>query len=361
MLNRRLNHRLSHRRSLAVALAFVTASLSLAACGGASEAGGSTNSLRVATSSASTITTELYLANDLGFAKKYGVTLDITNAGALGPTQAVAGKVDLAQFGASAPLSPAAQGRPMSIVYAVANSVTRGITVSTKSSITPGTTEHVLMQLSGKRLVTQGTAGSGYGNATMVSDWIVAHGGKKPTIVSVDAADGISAQLISGQADAAVMLPDYVAGGLAAGKLKMIVPNTDPVMTRITGGDYPAVTLFGLAGNVKKKATAVTALIAALRDAHEYVTTHSVDTIAAILAKDPAFQGQSAASVKLTLQYDPPFLSPDNGYISSAAWTQTLSAMKNWGTGFDLTKATFDYAHLVDMGYWNKATAQRQK
>jgi ABC-type nitrate/sulfonate/bicarbonate transport system substrate-binding protein len=366
---------LKHTRSLAAVMAVAAIAVSATACsssgtGGGTSSGtnsgesagnGSAGSLKIATSSASTIGTELYLANDLGYAKKYGVTLDITNAGALGPTQAAAGQIDVAQFGASAPLSPAAQGRPMSIVYALDNSVTRGITVSTTSPITAGTTEHVLMQLSGKKLVTQGTVGSGYGNATIVSNWIVAHGGTKPTIVSVADASGISAQLISGQADAAVMLPDYVAGGLQAGKLKMIVPNTDPVMTQITGGDYPAVTLFGLTSNLKKKPKAVAALIAALRDAHQYVTTHSIDDVAAILAKDPAFTGQSIATIEITLKFDPPFFSPANGYIDSATWTKTLDAMKNWGTGLDLTKSTFDYSHMVDMSSWNSSTALLQK
>jgi ABC-type nitrate/sulfonate/bicarbonate transport system substrate-binding protein len=365
---------LSHRnllgarslRPLGVA-ALLVATASLAACG---SSGGSTSNatttngtagtasaLTIATSSASTITTELYLANDLGYAHQYGVTLDITNAGALGPTEVAAGKVDLAQFGASAPLAPAAQGRPMSIVYAIANSVTRGITVPSNSPITSGTTQHVLMQLSGKKLVTQGTVGSGYGNATMVSNWIVAHGGTRPTIVSVQDASGISSQLLSGQADAAVMLPDYVAGGLAAGKLKMIVPNTDPVMTQITGGNYPAVTLFGLTSDLHAKAKAVRALVAALRAAHHYVLAHSTSNIAATLAKDPAFSGQSVGSIDVTLKYDPPFFSPDNGYIASAAWTKTLNAMKNWGTGLDLTQPTFNYARMVDMSYWNGATA----
>ena len=352
----------THKRLAGGIVTAMIASSALAACGGGgSTVASETGNLTVATSSASTIGTELYLANDLGYAKKYGVQLTITNAGALGPTQAAAGKVDLAQFGASAPLAPTNQGRQMSIVYGLANSVTRGITVATDSPIKAGKTEDVLMQLSGKTLVTQGTVGSGIGNATMVSAWIAEHGGKKPRIVSVDAADGISAQLISGQADGAVMLPDYVAGGLSAGKLKMIVPNTDPVMTQITGGDYPAVTLFGLSSNLKKKAKAVSALIAALRDAHAYVKTHSTDEIAAVLAKDPAFAGQAIDSIKTTLQYDPPFLSPADGHIDEDAWKMTLAAMSNWGTGLDLTASKFDYAHMIDMTYWNDATELRKK
>lgn len=352
----------SPQRAITAAIAAGALSLSLTACGGSSDAKEvSTGSLTVTTSSASTIAAELYLANDLGYAKKYGVTLEIKNAGALGPTQVAAGQVDLAQFGASAPLSPAAQGRPMSIVYAIANSVTRGIAVSTKSPIKPGTTEEILMQLSGKKLVTQGTVGAGIGNARMVSDWIVAKGGTAPTIVSVDGADGISSQLISGQADAAVMLPDYIGGGLAAGQLKMIVPNTDPVMTQITGGDYPAITLFGLTSNLQKKPKEVAGLMAALRDAHDYVNAHSVNEVAAILAKNPAFAGNTVESIQGTLQYDPPFFSPANGYIDSTAWTKVQNAMKNWGTGIDLTQPTFDYSHMVDMSYWNSSTALRAK
>jgi ABC-type nitrate/sulfonate/bicarbonate transport system substrate-binding protein len=349
------------KRPLVAALAGLVATLSLAACGGSdADSASSTDSLSVATSSASTIGTELYLAQTLGYAKKYGVDLTITNAGALGATQAAAGKIDLAQFGASAPLAPADQGRPMSIVYGLANSVTRGITTSTTSPIKGGDTEDVLMQLAGKKLVTQGTGGSGFGNATMVSDWIVDHGGKRPTIVSVDAADAISSQLISGQADAAVMLPDYVAGGLAAGKLQMLVPNTDPLMTEITGGDYPAVTLFGLSSTLKKKPDAVAGLIAALRDAHAYVTSHSIDEVAAQLVKNPAFEGQTLDTIKTTLQYDPPFLSPNDGNIDEDSWKTTLAAMSHWGTGLDLTESTFDYDHMVDMSYWDSSTDLRK-
>lgn len=357
----------THRRWLALG-ASLSLAVTLAACGGGSTAGGSGGganakgqSLRIATSSASTIGAELYLAQSLGYAQKYGVKLDIVNAGATGPSQTAAGKFDLAQFGVSAALAPVAQGRKMVSVYGFANSITRGIAVGAQSPIKAGTTEQVLMQLSGKKLVTQGTVSSGYGNSKLVGDWIVAHGGRAPSIVSVDAADGPVSQLISGQADAAVALPDYLAGALASNKVKMIVPNTDPLMTQITGGDFPAVTLFGVSSNLKKKRQAVSGLIAALMDAHAYVGSHSVDEVSQALAKNSAFQGQSVDTIKATFKYDPPFLSPANGQITEAAWTKTLAAVKNWGTGLPLNDSKFSYAQVIDMSFWESANKMRTK
>jgi ABC-type nitrate/sulfonate/bicarbonate transport system substrate-binding protein len=350
-------------RRTVIGLAAALLSLgALAACGGGSSSSdGGPQKLTIATSSANSIQGELYLAQQLGYTEKYGVDVEFVNAGALGVTQVVSGKADLAQFGTAAALGPQAQGRGISIVYGLLNNISRGIVVSTKSPIQPGATEDVLMQLSGKTLVTQGTVGAAYGNTVIVADWIAEHGGEKPTIVSVDTADGPTAQLISGQADAALGLPDYAAGAIREGSLEMLVPNTDPVMTEITGGDFPAAALFGVEANLKEKSEAVTAYVAALRDAHDYVMSHSIDEVAAELAKHPAFEGQTAEVIASTLQYDPPFFSPDGGRITEESWDRTLSVMDDHNTGLDLTKPEFSYGELVDMSYWDDADGVRGK
>ncbi|QYB00226.1 ABC transporter substrate-binding protein (plasmid) [Rhodococcus sp. USK10] len=346
-----------NRKTIAALGAAVSAVL-LAACGSGASSEASSK-LTVATSSANTFQAELYIAEQLGYTDKYGVDVEYVNSGALGATQVAAGKADLAQFGTAAAFGPAAQGRDVSIIYGLVNNISRGIGVSTQSPIREGTTEDVLKQLSGAKLVTQGTVGAAYGNSVMVAQWVEDHGGERPTIVSVDTADGPTAQLISGQADAALGLPDYSAAAIAEGKLKMIVPNTDPVMAEITGGDFPAATLFGLKSNLQSKSKAVTGYIAALRDAHQYVMTTPLSEVAAELAKHPAFAGQSAELIESTLKYDPPFLAPDDGRITKDNWDKALDVMKYHNTGQDLTQDTFSYDQIIDMSYWNGATELR--
>jgi NitT/TauT family transport system substrate-binding protein len=346
------------RKRIMVSSALAAAALmAVSACGSDSSSPADAAMITIAMPAISTLQTELYVAQQNGYFDRHGVDVTLLNAGALGPTKVAAGQADLAQYGTSAGFPAAVSGRPMSVVYGFATNVSRGIIVSGDSPIKDGTpAEDALMSLSGKKLVTTGTAGSGPGSAKMVGDWIVAQGGNRPTIVSVDTGDAAASQLISGQADASIGLPDYAAGAILAGKLRMPVSNSDPKMAEVTGGEFPAITLFGQSAVLKKKAKAVTGVIAALREAHAYVQTHSLSDVAEILAQAPDFEGQSIDAIKATIKYDPTFFSPEDGFVSESAWTTALKAMDNWGTGQDLSKSTFSYGSYVDMSYWNDAT-----
>jgi ABC-type nitrate/sulfonate/bicarbonate transport system substrate-binding protein len=351
-----------HRQPIAILIAMLAIAGVVTSCSSSSSSSkSSTSELKIGLSAATTLQAELYVAQQEGRFAKYGLKVDLINAGTQAPTQVAAGQIDLAQYGTSAAFAAMGSGRKMSAVYGFANNIARAIIVGTKSPVKKqATTAETVMQLSGKRLVTQGTTGSGIGNATAVSNYIVAHGGKAPSIVGVASASALSAQLVSGQADAGIVLPDYFAAALQADKVQMIVPNTDPLMTTITGGNFPAITLFGQTNVLKSKATAVTALIAALRDAHAFTTSHSIDQVAADLHANSAFSDQTVDTLKGTLQFDPTFFSPNEGLISQKTWTDSLAAIKLWGTGLDLSKPEYSYSQFIDMSYWNNATKLRK-
>jgi NitT/TauT family transport system substrate-binding protein len=324
---------------------------------GSSATGGSGNSaslptLTVGLAGQLTAASEMWVADELGYFKKYGVNVDISVPGSAGTAEAAAGKIDLMMCGVVASIPAALQGRPTEIVYQENySSAGTNLIVSAKSPY------NNIMQLSGKKIAVEGVGESTYGAALDYSNYIVAHGGKKLTIVAGTSPAANDALVTSGQAQATAGLLDQFGTGIAAGEYRVLVnastPEGEKILPTAVGNGYWGVTSV-LAGKTK----ALTAFVAALREADLWLQDHSVQQISQVLAKTSWFPGQSVTILADQVKEDKASnaYSPTDGYISEGEWASSLSAYKAWGTGLNLSSATVSYGQHVNMSYWNAAT-----
>lgn len=349
------------RKILVLGTPVTLLSVALAACGSSGQnAANSTKtplSLTIGLPVVATVSAEIWLGQTQGFFKKHGVDVSISNAGATAGTEAAAGRVDVTQQGCSGALAPAASGHQTSIIYWMVGNVNAAVQVPVGSSLkAKATTAATVMELAGKRVAVQGVGGGAYGVASSLNAYVRAHGGKPLTIVNLSSSSAITAQLISGQVDAAVGANDELAGSLAAKKLRILVDASDPTMKQITGGDVAGVCLWGLKSQLQGKPQAVAAFVAGLRDSYKYITATSPSVIAQDLHGIKDFSPLSLAAIQESLSYDLPFMTPSAGFLSAGVWQNTLKAFAGWGTGLTLSDSEFSYQNIIDMSYWNAAT-----
>jgi ABC-type nitrate/sulfonate/bicarbonate transport system substrate-binding protein len=346
---------------IVLALSVVVAGCSSGSSSASSSSGStaeSVGSLIVGVPGVSTVSTALYIAQTEGYYAKYHVSVSLENAGALVGTEASAGRLDLAQEGTSGALTATAGGRPTSVVYWLGGNDTGYVVVRQQSPLKPAATAlDTLMVLSGKRVAVEGTADSSYGFASAYSKYIVAHGGKPLTIVSLPTTAAEQAELLSGEVDAAVGSTGAVGGStIAAGKARVLVAPSASDISTLSGGQTVALALWGLKSIVQSKSAAVAAFLAAVRDAQKFMSSHSAEQVAASLEKSSAWNTFTEAQIMDTYKYDSPFLGPSNGYIDSSVWARSVKSFGTWGLTINLNSSEFTYSNAVDMSYWNAAT-----
>jgi ABC-type nitrate/sulfonate/bicarbonate transport system substrate-binding protein len=321
-------------------------------------------SLTVGLPAPATIRTDIYVAQQLGFFKKYhvNVTLETLAPPVIIPELA-SGAVDIAMNGATGIFSPVSSGRSLSIIYDVEANSTDGVIVPENSTVQPradmSTRQDLmatLMGLSGQRVGVPALNGSAYGSAAAYSSLVVANGGKPFDIIETGSNATTAAELVSGRLAATVESPGYFESVMDAHKARLVINPDDKSVLALTGGVYPATVLHANNEAIAKKSKAVAAFIAGLRYAHRWVTTHTDAQIASALYASGFFAGESAASIAQQLKYDLPFLAPEYGYITSDGWARALKAFVYWGTGLNVAGPKFSYDQIVNMSYWNAAT-----
>jgi ABC-type nitrate/sulfonate/bicarbonate transport system substrate-binding protein len=214
-----------------------------------------------------------------------------------------------------------------------------------------------VMELAGKRVAVQGVGTGAYGEAQAMRAYISAHGAKPPVVVSLPNASAISAQLVSGQVDAAVGAADVVAGAVADGKVRILVRAEDTGLKEVSGGDVAGVCLWGLKSKLAQEPKAVAAFIAGMRDAYRYVTVTPPASIATILHTTKDFGSLKVGTVEQSLGYDVPLFTTSAGQLTPAVWETTLKAFAGWGLGLNLGDPRLSYGSVIDMSYWNASTA----
>jgi ABC-type nitrate/sulfonate/bicarbonate transport system substrate-binding protein len=311
-----------------------------------------------------TLRTDVYIAQQLGFFKKYRVNVKLET---LGPPviipELTSGAVDIAMNGATGIFSPVAAGRSLSVIYDVEANSTNGVIVPQSSPVqrhgdmsTRQDLLATLMSLSGKRIGVPALNGSAYGSAEAYSSLVVANGGKPFDIIETGSNATTAAELVSGHLAATVESPGYFETLLNSHKARVVVNPSDKSVLPLSGGLYPATVFHANNESIAKKPKAVAAFVAGLRDAHKWVTAHSDKQVASALFASGFFSGQSVTSITQQLKYDLPFLAPDYGYIKPADWARALKAFVNWGTGLNVSEPKFSYHQIVNMSYWNAAT-----
>ena len=358
----------SMRRNVLIGLAAGSALLlALTACGGTSSSSSSSPSsgqstpdnlsLSVGLAALTTQSVEIYVAKTKGFFAKHGLTVSITNYGATANTEVAAGRVDLVQSGCANTLPPTASGHQASIVYWMVGNNT-SVQVATKSPLRAGATPtDTLLSMSGKRVAVQGSGGSATGAANAMSNYIVAHGGKPLTVVGLPNASAISAQLLSGQIDAAVGADAEVEAALVDGRARILIDGRDPAGQALTGGNYAGVCMWGIQSQLQGKPKAVAAFVAGMRDAYTYITANSVSTVANDLHSNKDFGSLQPKAIADSLRFDIPSLTSSAGFLSSDVWQASIRAYSGFKLTQDPTDPKYAYQNMVDMSYWNAATA----
>lgn len=339
-------------RGAASLLAVVGLALAAAGCGGDSSSSATRMELSLGLPGPTTSSAPFIVAQERGLFEKRGLTVQIEDKGALVPAEVAAGRLDLGQFGTGAAFAPAESGRDMAIVYGLTGNLAGAVQVAANSEFEQlGSTEETLMQLGGKRVAVQGQGGSSYGNAMAISEFVKSRGGKPLELVSLTDFGSMSAQVISGQVDASVVLTNPYVDAIDKGKVVELVPATDKVLQEIEGGDFAAISVFGLASTVEEKREAVTAFVGAVREAYEIMASEEPSQIAETLAQSPVFENLSTENLEAQLALDKPFWNPNDGLITKELWQATLDAIGNWGLPQDLTADTFSFDNIVDMSF----------
>jgi ABC-type nitrate/sulfonate/bicarbonate transport system substrate-binding protein len=163
--------------------------------------------------------------------------------------------------------------------------------------------------------------------------------------------------VLTGQVAAFVGEADLLANQIKAGKVRLLVDATSTQGRAVIPSDIVGPVFWGLKANITAKRAAVTGFVAALKRADIWIHSATADQIVQALSASSLVKGTSASDLALQVPYDIPLYSPTNGFISEAAWQQSLAAYKTIGIeGVDVTSPQFSYANFVNMSFWNAAS-----
>jgi ABC-type nitrate/sulfonate/bicarbonate transport system substrate-binding protein len=300
--------------------------------------------LTVALGAVSAEAAAVYIAQVEGYftQQKVNVTIEL-QPGAEAGTDTLAGRADIAFTGASSALAPAVQGKQTQFIFST-------ITGPGNASILVGTNSkyNSLKSLSGQQVSTQGVSGASWGETQALSSYNAAHGGTAFNIVPLGTFDLQADAVIAGRNAAAGGGPDLFGAQIAAGKMKVLVGPDSPIIKSLFPSDLVASGLWGLASNIQTKSESVTRFLTALLMANNYINTHSVSQVAAVMAKDPLYNGYSLAAVQTAVSVERPFLTPTDGAISQQAWQDSLKTYADWGLGINLSSPALGYSKIVN-------------
>jgi ABC-type nitrate/sulfonate/bicarbonate transport system substrate-binding protein len=301
---------------------------------------------------------DAYWAEAEGIWKSLNLNVTISVTGATETTSLAAGRLVVGVFGTTAAFAPAAAGRSVGIVLCEdTGDSAAGVVVQSSNKA------KTLLDMSGQSVGVVGSAGQGYGTASAFSSYIQQHGGKPLKIVVEASLGALVASLLSGQVQGAIQTSGFEAA-IAAGKAREIVQPTDPKTEAIVGTKECSTAYWGTTAALSKNRTAVERFIAGMRVARQDLAKASNAQVAAVFAKLPDFAPSilSHAALVEDILEARPFFSADDGFISEATWNASLKSFATWGLSssglaIDLSSDNFSYPKIVDMSYWNGATA----
>ena len=301
----------------------------------------------------------VYLADDLGLFKKYGVNVSRINGVAAGSVPLLtSGKADLIDEGSTAGFPVAAQGMQISGIFNdIGGGALGGLAVASNSKYTS------VNSLSGLRVGTVGTDGTQFGFTNLFSGDVGKATGKGFNIVSFTDNSTLINAVESGEVAAAGGSAAIFSADVKSGKLRMVA-NTAVASQRVAllGSSYTADTLVaGLKSNLEAKHEAVVRFLEALLEANVYLHSHTLAQVATVLEKDSLFKTLPPGAVLDDITAQEPFYSPDKGYVAQSLWNSTLGLFTRWNipsVGNAQTNQTYSYSNVIDMSYLTEA-AQR--
>jgi ABC-type nitrate/sulfonate/bicarbonate transport system substrate-binding protein len=330
-----------------------------AACGGTTANSGagatpkSTESFAIALPAINAAFALPYLAKELGYFSAAGVDVAFTNGVGTNALNLVAtGQVDVTMFGTGNSFPPVTQGRSTTVIY---NQSGGGIAGDV--AVKAGSDYKSLNDLSGQRVATLGTSGSGYGFTQLYSKYVADHGGKPFQIVPFSDATTLSTSLQAGSVQAVVGNRGQFTSGLLSGLFRLVIDMADSATRKqYVGGYYAETAVFGLTENLKKKREAVVRFLIGIDKANSWMLAHKPSEIASQLKKNDAFGPTSETVLTADVTSTVPFATPNRGQISQQLWDLSLKQYALWNiAGVDVSSADFSYSKRVDMSYLKTA------
>jgi ABC-type nitrate/sulfonate/bicarbonate transport system substrate-binding protein len=292
-----------------------------------------------------------FVAKANGYFSDAGVDAKLlTNTGANTLTFLTSKRADLVMLGASAALVLPPKGVSTSIVYSFLGGGEAGnVGITADSGISD------IMELSGKRVGTQGTGNASWGWANLFSDYVESHGGKAFTIVPLANLPSLLGTLKAGRVEAGVGAPSWFLGS----DFKLLVDNADPPpeLEGLVSAETMEAGIFGLTENLTSRREAVTRFLKGIRRADAWLKQASSKEVAETLHSLPEFASQTPEALEATVDVERPYWSPTQGVISQELWERSLENYGAWGTpGVDVTDPINSYEKRVDMSYLDAAS-----
>lgn len=298
----------------------------------------------------------IYLADDLGLFKKYGVNVTRINGVAAGSVPLLtSGKADLIDEGATTAFPVQKQGMQISEVYNdIGGGALGGLAVAANSPY------QSVNDLSGKKVGTVGTTGTQYGFTNLFSSDVKQATGKGFTIVPLADNTTLINSVESGAIAGAGGSRSIFSAALKTGKLRLVADTSDETQRlALLGTSYTSDTaITGLKKNLAAKHEAVVRFLQALVDANVYLHSHSLSDVATQLEKDKLFTTLPAGSVLTSITAQQPFFTPNKGYVSEDLWNATLGLFTRWDIptiGDVKSNPTFSYSSVIDMSFLTEA------
>jgi ABC-type nitrate/sulfonate/bicarbonate transport system substrate-binding protein len=253
-------------------------------------------------------------------------------------------------------------GRPVSIIACdISGSSSAGIIVKADSRY------QSLQDLSGQRVGVIGASGAAFGSAAAYSNYIKQRGGQALSLVVEPNAAAIGAALSSGLVAAAVGQISAHRSAISAGKSRILLEPTSQLTKSIVGSDVCAGAWYGLKSSLNsdpQRREAIRRFVAGLRIAVAAIIKASDAEVAAVLGKSPDFSPSvvSRSDLESQIADSRPFFAQHDGFISPQVWSTSLKAFSTWGLSLggidvDVFGPPFTYNSIVDMSYWNAASA----
>jgi len=346
-LRRRFStHRL---RAVTAASAAVLLAGGLAACGGSDAASGDSggSTIKIAVASAVTLFAPVYVAQERGYFKDAGVTVEINSGAGAGAVPMLASdQVDLIYGGAAAALT-LGQTKPTSVLL----STVGGFGTATVVSGDPGIKD--VTDLAGKRIGTPGTGTTSDSYARLYNKRL----GLNADIVPFTTPAALVGAVKAGQVDAGVGSASLYADIIADGSTHVVLKAGDPQATEVLGSiAYPEGAMFGLTETVDEKHDDMVKVVAAIMRATEELKSQDPAEGAATLKQNDAFGSSTEDVLTTNLTNDLQFMMPSGGEITSDTWDYALEQYRDWEVikGTDIPDG-ITYDKLIDMSVFADA------
>jgi NitT/TauT family transport system substrate-binding protein len=345
-------HLPSRGRTALLSACLAVASIAVLAVGTTGQAANPTISVAVATNQSDVLT---YIAKQLGYFKDQGIDVNLlTNTGGSATTPlVVSGRVDLAAFSTTAPITVGIQGQDTSIVYGIEGGGVGG------SMLGNGTTVKSvddLKSLSSCKIASSPPGTGSYGEALIY----VKRYNQKCDIVPLATPASELAALASGQVQAVVGGYSFLAPGSVSLNKPILINTTDPKQrAKFFGPGFVEVGFWGMSSNLNGKRESVVRFIRALQKARDFLLNSSPDRVTGVLRGVSDFSSFDDASLKNIIVKSFQAYVPNggrNGYIDKGRWAFALSKVALYGlNGFDPSGSSESYAKQIDMSYYTQA------